>query len=521
MPEHLKAMVVILCLASVVFAVTRKPFTAIAMATEDFKRRRNLWIALTLIAFLTQNIWIYMVATALVLLATNRYERNPVALFFFLLFAIPPAQADIPGFGVINYFFGINHLRLLELVILLPVLLRLGRQSGTEPLGAVTTDKYVGGYLALMFGLELTATTFTDALRHLFYTAIDVALPYYVASRSLRRLEELRDAMSSFVMAALLMVPVALFEFTRHWLLYEALVNAQGLSWGGIQSYLWRGDSLRALASTGQPIALGYVMSVATILYLFLRPSIKDRFSRNAGLMALVAGLIAPLSRGPWVGMVAMVLTLVLTGPVPFQRFAIGAALGLLAFPVLLVSPFGNTVIDHLPFVGQLDAGNVQYREHLFYVAMDVIAEHPWLGNTDYLLDPRMQALKQGQGIVDVVNSYLEIALHSGLVGLILFLSVFASLMFLLHSNLRRLADRSSDEYRLGQTLLAALVGILVTIATASGVTVVPIVYWSLIGLGVAYVRLMSREGNASSVKGWVSTGPSSIPNKRGAENAA
>ena len=58
MPEHLRALIVILVLATTVFAFAHRPACTITKV-GDYTRRRNLWFALTLAAFLAYNFWVY------------------------------------------------------------------------------------------------------------------------------------------------------------------------------------------------------------------------------------------------------------------------------------------------------------------------------------------------------------------------------------------------------------------------------------------------------------------------------
>lgn len=60
MPEHFRALIVILFLASVVFLLARRPATDL-IPLSDFKRRRNLWFLLTLLAFVSHSFWLYWV----------------------------------------------------------------------------------------------------------------------------------------------------------------------------------------------------------------------------------------------------------------------------------------------------------------------------------------------------------------------------------------------------------------------------------------------------------------------------
>ena len=162
MPEHLRALVVILVLASAVFVAAKAPACTMACTPGDFERRRNLWFGITLAAFLAYNFWIFIaVAAALLLFALPR-EPNKLAMFFFLLFAVPLIPADIPALGLINFLFTIDYARLLALVVLLPAFVSLLDQPDSERLGRPLPDKLLAGYLVLSFLLQLRVDSFTN-----------------------------------------------------------------------------------------------------------------------------------------------------------------------------------------------------------------------------------------------------------------------------------------------------------------------------------------------------------------------
>lgn len=492
MPEHLRALVVILVLATVIFAFAKAPACALASATGDFERRRNLWFAITLVAFLAHNFWIYIIVAAALLLFAVPKEPNKLAMFFFLLFAVPAIPAQITGLGVINYFFTIDYIRLLSLAVLLPAFMSLRTQPDTERFGRAIPDKLLAGYIILNFLLQLKASTFTDTLRHgVFYAFTDIFLPYYVASRSLKNLQGFRDALMGFVTAVLVLSAIAAFEFARHWLLYRSLQDALGVQWE-YGTYLERGESLRALGTTAQPIALGYLIAVAAGFSLYLRKSVASPMAWGLGVVLLIMGLIAPLSRGPWVGAAAMLLVFVATGPSPGLRFAKLGLLGVIILPIVLASPAGERIIDFLPFVGTIEAGNVTYRERLAEISIQIITQHPFFGAFDYIYSPAMRELKQGEGVIDIVNTYLGVSLGSGLVGLSIFLGFFIVVTVSIFKSMRNLANRTDEHYLLGQVLFSTLLGILIIIATVSSISVIPVIYWSVAGLGVAYARVLA-----------------------------
>lgn len=487
MPEHLRALVVILFLACVVFLLARRAATDL-IPEADFKRRRNLWFALTLLAFFSFSYWVYVATAAVLLTFAGKRERNPMALFYMLLFVIPPASVQIPGFGVINYVLDLNHIRLLALCVLLPASLALGRRSDTLPFGRTWPDRLLLAGIVLMSVLYLRETTLTDTLRQAFYLYVDVFLPYYVASRGVRELSDFKDAMLAFVLAAFLLSLIAVAEYVRHWLLYSALMEAMGVQWS-MTGYLSRGGSLRASATTGQAIALGFVIAVAIGMYLFLQSYVRSRLQRLLGALLLGAGLFAPLSRGPWIGAGVIIAAFIATGRNAVKRLTMLALAGVLAIPLLTVVPGGEKVLNLLPFIGTIENENITYRERLIDNSWIVIQRNPLFGSFDFRSTPEMQAMIQGDGIIDIVNTYISLALRVGLVGLALFVAFFASVLLGIRKAMRAFPDKDHEERLLGRALLATLLGILVIIFTVSSITVIPIVYWSVGGLGVAYIQ--------------------------------
>lgn len=494
MPEHLKALIVILILATAVFAFAKSPACATATNTADFARRRNLWFGITVVAFLSHNFWVYIVAVTVMLLLAVQRESNKLAMYFFLLFAIPAIPSEITGLGVIEHFFSINYLRLLALVILFPTFMSLRNQPDTEPFGRSLPDKLLTGYLILQILLMLTVSSFTNTLRiGVFYSFIDIFLPYYVASRSLKNIQGFRDALMGFVLAALLLSVIGAFEFTRHWLLYASLDDVLGAPWD-MGDYLAReseGSALRSLGSTGHSIAFGYVMAVAIGFLLYLSKNTFKSYAYNIFLILLTAGLLASLSRGPWVGAATIAMIFIATGPSPVKSFAKLGLLVLLFIPLLLATDSGHKLVELLPFVGSASTETITYRQRLAEISLQVIMQKPFFGAFDHFYSPAMQELRQGQGIIDIVNTYLAVGLSTGLVGLALFAGFFISVAFGIFRGMRKLASRNDEMYSLGRGLLATLLGTLLTIATVSSITVIPVIYWSVAGLGVAYARLL------------------------------
>jgi O-antigen ligase len=142
-----------------------------------------------------------------------------------------------------------------------------------------------------------------------------------------------------------------------------------------------------------------------------------------------------------------------------------------------------------LPFFGgQVDNFNVVYRQRLFDRSWQVIQESPMLGDQAALL--KMQDLRQGEGIIDLVNTYMGILLENGFVGMTLFLSFILIALANAWSFSRRTMHDDPDLGLMGASLVSCIITTLVIIENESfsGVTVV--LFYSLAALAVAYAAL-------------------------------
>jgi len=487
MPEYLRTLIVILILAGGVLHLAGRNAMLVSAQQELLTQRKRVWLFLTIAAFLSHSFWVYAAIVSGTLFIIRSKAQNPAALFYFLLFLLPAASIQIPGLGLINYFFELNHIRLLSLLLLLPAWLKLRRRSSVPNFGKLGPDRLLLMYLFLLSALIFARSpTMTAALRSVFGLFVDVFLPYFVFSRAVRDMRGFKDVISSYVIAASIIGVVGMFELARHWLLYAPVVSVLKLDWG-YSGYLGREGMLRASASAGQPIALGFAMVVAMGFFYFLING-KTRGNRAIGAL-LAGGVIAPLSRGPWVGLVAMALAVVGTGRQALSNliklfFAAALILGMLS-----VLPGGQRIVAFLPFVGTVETGGIDYRQRLFDNSLIVIGRNPLFGSTNFLETPEMQEMMQGQGIIDVTNTYLAIALNYGLAGLGLFAGFFLWIIFSIYRCLKKHKENGEMQV-LGQVLLGGLVAILTTLATVSSITVIPTIYWSVAGLAVAYVQL-------------------------------
>jgi len=496
MGSHYNAFIVVALITLCVFAIARPVFTR-WMSPRDFANRRNAWLAITAAAFLLPDFWLFVVVSGVIILIAGQRDSNAAALYLLLLLVVPPIKADLPTFGIVKTLFSLQNFRLLSIALLIPVAVRLmnaGRHQGSgngEAPGPrlQTLDVLLIAFLALQLMLFIRYESGTNSLRRGVLMLLDVWLPYYVVSRSLRSRQMIVETMSALVLAALVLASLAAFESAKGWLLYGAL----GDDWHLPNTLsLRRSGFLRAVVTGGHSIVLGYFFSVALGMWLFLQRQLSRRLAW-LGFGALAIGLAATFSRGPWLGAVIVVFAYLALGPSALRRTLRGISLLSLVGAMALATPLGDKILSAMPFVGHIGAETVSYREHLFRVSLDVIQLNPIFGSPNFLM--QMEELRTGEGIIDLVNAYLAFALAYGLVGLGLFVG-FMTLTLLRGWRLVRDQSIDPDFAALGASLLACLCGILVMLATASNYLSIPYVYLAVAGLIAAYCR----EGARASI---------------------
>ncbi len=486
MPLHIRAFIVVIVIAVVVFAIMAKPARTIVSAA-DFRRWRNLWLVITTTAFLVGNFWVLMLATGLFVLFAYKSELTKPALFWLLLGVIPPVSYQIPGFGLINILFALDMPRMLALVILLPALLFFGGRRNKTRIQKNGADYLIILFFVLAFILAFRGTTTTDALRSTVLFFLGIIVPYFAFSRRLQSQKDIERAMLAYLLPMFVLGLLGGFEAVKSWKLY-ALPGISEKAY-----YLGRSGFLRASVTTGHPIVLGYVMMIGIGFLLPLASRYLTRMQAYMAFGALGIGLLSALSRGPWVGTVFLLVAYISSGRNAIRKLVIMGFAGIMLLPFLALTPFWQKFVGLIPFIGTTESANVDYRQRLFEQSMIVINRNPWFGSVNYMATPEMQSMIQGQGIIDVVNSYIRIALNYGFIGVFLFVVFFVLVLVNLRRAYKALPAENTEMIQLGRAIFSTLSAVLLTIATVSSISFIPYLYWTLAGLAVAYTRVSSK----------------------------
>jgi O-Antigen ligase len=491
-----KRLIIVLALAAIVFQLA-KPIALRFMRREDFSRRRMVWFLLTIVSFLSPSFWAYAAVAVPTFLWASRKDSNPIALYLLMLHVVPPFGFVIPILGN-NGLFPMDNYRLLAFCILLPTALRYRKNREKAAVaGWASMDILLLASGVLEIALycppdlpDIIPDSATNVIRRAVLFFIDTYFVYFTVSRTCQSRGKIVDAAATFVLACAVMASISIFENLRHWLLYLEVVG----NWGALLrsvDWLTRGDELRAQASAGHPLALGFLLAVGFGFWLYLKSHVESRLRRIGVTLLLWGGLFAAFSRGPWLGAVTVYFTYFAVGPRAATRLTKSILLALGVALLIMVSPIGERILAVLPVMGNTVDANIIYRQRLAERGWEIVLQHPFFG--DQFPYPEMEDLRQGEGIIDIVNSYLAVALSYGLIGLFCFLSFMLIGLTKVYARTRVLVHSDPDLALFGTSLVACIVGALEMIYSAGFTLGAQKMFYVLAGLATAFSRLTER----------------------------
>jgi O-Antigen ligase len=440
-----------------------------------------VWIAAAVLLFGLQDPLAVLLLLAVVAIAAAPSLPAERAAFYLAVVPCLPiyVQADLP-FPGINFLAVLSFERIATVGILLPILFY------ARP-GAPVRFKWVdlslfayAVYISVMVG---NALNITSGLRFFADNIILLLIPYIALSRAITTREDLDTCFKGFLVAATILASVTLAATIKQWDFYRLLEPASVFT---IPDY--RGNLLR-IAVTASTASLGYCLVGGLILLEYLRLKLRLGLAPLLVWRALfVFGVFATGSRGAFgallvAGGIYAVLSirnralkaLMMSG---FAAAAMMAAVWLFTGDHSEVDPYGT----------------FDYRQQLLSTSIEYIRDHLVFGDLDFLNSSHFAHLVQGQGIIDITNFYLQVALNFGMLGFTLFFSVMAwTVLVLLRGSLRASPDGNPCV-----AMLALVVGWLVLAATTSDVGLTLYLGIALAALGRATCALTTAASEVA-----------------------
>lgn len=487
-------------------ALTALAFTTFAAAMAFFIspkffpggkiRMCIVWIVAAACVFFIRDNLAALVAIGVALLVVAPLRNLERTLLYIAVFpAIPQfygAQIPFPG---LNYLIDIDFAKLAAIVLLGPVFVSTVLAPRPPALRAVDN-------LLLIFVLITSAMTFRDlpftsVLRVTFDQFILIYVPYIAISRTLKTQEDLENAVKAFFAGIVVIAFVGVISVLKSWNYYTYAADSVS-----VKAFIDFRNNLLRIGSTLGPTLLAYIIGVGAVAALFLR-SIKALPVYFIIGLLLVFGLtaFATGARGGWLAALATIsLYLLLPRLNRVMRNIMLISLALVIVAGLVMIGQGNDFFDD-------KYGTFNYRAELLRTSFAQIVDRPLFGSSTFIESPRFAHLVQGEGIVDVVNGYLQIALSYGLVGLGLYLganglALRGCLSILGRTPPRRAKDRQSMSLQRTVALLtAAHLGLLAMLATVSATSYVPHYNYLILGLVVAQARVCVVRGAPKSAR--------------------
>lgn len=292
--------------------------------------------------------------------------------------------------------------------------------------------------LAQLF-MDVRGDDFLFLLRSVLQVTLALGLPYFVFSRAIVMSSNPKRLLFGMIIAAAAIAVIALYESTRSWLLYIDMPNYVGANPNIISGYSkQRGGMLRPGATWGDSTSLSLFFAIILVMLYALRREIGSRkiVLILAGMIG--CGLFISLAR---VGYLALVVGLAACfiyerryARLALMTFAVPiAALGLIAlaavFPVI-----GSSI-----GLSNDAADTANYREMLNRDGMALWQNNWLIGVSMSEILTSLEHLRQGEGIIDLVNQPLTVLMRGGVVFALLYYAMTFRLLGVLRARRRRM----------------------------------------------------------------------------------
>jgi hypothetical protein len=381
---------------------------------EDVATRAlGLWIlAAAALFFLRDPMATLLAVGSLILLLAPTSLAHRAAFF---LIAVPCAPTYL---SVLLPFPGIDHLTLLThykmavVTLLVPLFWYQQKPSSTRILSPTPTICLIL-YAAYTSAIVTGVTNPTVGLRTVLDQIITFVVPFVAIRLAIRSLDDIEEFFTAFLVASVFLAAVTFVASAKQWDFYGVLQPASVFTIPDTRSGFMRVNATANTHSLGYHLAAGLIV----LQYLTVRRPI-NWIELNIMRTLMLIGIYFTDSRGAMGGLAIAAVTYTLIA-VKIRKwiFVSLLALGTVAAAVwLLTAEFEAT--------GAL--GTFNYRQELLKAAIPYIMAHPVFGNYNFYADKSFAHLLQGQGIIDVTNFYLQVALHYGLIGVGL---LFAALL--------------------------------------------------------------------------------------------
>ncbi len=428
-------------------------------------------------------------------LAAGRFRMIvPVYLFSLLLL---PGLDDILFIGPLKLFeFGVHDALALGAAAAIFLSPAKARHGAGPDVAALSVVMLVA--LALARG-----TSVSNHIRALIEVSLDLALPYYIVSRGLRSSDDLRAAMLWLAAGGIVVGAILVFEVWKAWPVYNDLYRHYELP--TLLLVKLRAGLIRAGGPFVEPTSVAMVLAVCALALYLARDFMRTRGLYSLVMAAMVIGLIAPQSRGAWIGLSIAIAAADLLRRRYTQLGQKIFVIGGIASCLFLAAQFSPYLSETLGLSGASTESS-DYRRLLLDRGLEEFSKRPLQGYSVPELGYHLRDLVQGEGIIDFVNAYIWIMLIAGIGGLIIFTGAFVYFLGRIFRT-GRFAGPQKRDVEAGVFIFAALLMLMEMLFFTSFGTRPAIYLFALFGFAAAYLRLQ-RKPEAAPLDPQVKSAP-------------
>lgn len=319
--------------------------------------------------------------------------------------------------------------------------------------------------LVMQIVMDARGQQLTFALRACVIVAFNLGIPYLAISRACFRSESPGTIMLACIASCCIVAVIAGFESHRHWLLYDNLTARLHADPDTASGYAkQRGGLLRAKATWSESTGLSLFFGLQLAMLIALRKLIwPPRTVLFVGGMLFV-GVFFTFAR---VGYVALIFGLLACFFYERRWKTLGLAFFLIPLAAVVAMKLAQFVPALAASLGMAsDADNtVDYRSDLLHAGLALLRSHALAGMSMPDINHDLDFLRQGEGIIDLVNQPLIILLRSGLPGGAAYYAILCGVLVCLWLRSRRLPLELRAP---GGACFAALIGLTLGLVTTS-----------------------------------------------------
>ena len=392
----------------------------------------KLLVGLFLIGMWGHTVWVPWLAVMLAIPLLSKSRADAAALYLVAIASLPVLYNKVAVGGL--YLFPFTKYLFAALGLIIAYFVKPGSRIALQSRFDIP--------ILLVLLLELAAArdpNITEMMRQAMPVLLNTAVPYFLVTRVLTGPEDLRRFVLALGLVGFTMAIIATVESRTHWLLYKQMEGYLHIQ-STVNAFAQiRGGVMRAPTSFAESTSFGNFLALAAVAIVALRSSFATKWKWQIALAVLLVGLVAPNSRGAYLGVAIGLILFDLYrnrwGPL-FTKLAAGAVLYVVLLGLSSFSQFAAEMVGK----GAASKGSTDYRVQLFQRGLEEIHKHPLFGQTMKAALAGLEDMRQGEHIIDLVNGYITYGLSLGYTGMLCLMMVFATLCGAMLSVRRKLA---------------------------------------------------------------------------------